>query len=53
MTRLILVRHGETDANTAGCFLGALDVPLSTNPETTNTIENLANSLNNGNFLLK
>jgi broad specificity phosphatase PhoE len=31
MTRLLLVRHGETDAHAAGQFCGWLDVPL--NPE--------------------
>jgi broad specificity phosphatase PhoE len=29
MTRLLLVRHGETDAHAAGQFCGWLDVPLN------------------------
>lgn len=45
MNRIILVRHGETDANTTGCFLGDLDVDLSDNPKTLTVIKQLAAQL--------
>jgi broad specificity phosphatase PhoE len=41
--RLILIRHGETDVNTAGCFLGDLDVPL--NPHGLSVVQSLAQSI--------
>lgn len=42
-TQLILVRHGETSANTAGCFLGDLDVEL--NQDSIQPIHQLASSI--------
>jgi broad specificity phosphatase PhoE len=41
--RLILIRHGETDANMAGCFLGDLDAPL--NPNGLTVVQSLAESI--------
>lgn len=40
-TRLILLRHGETDLNTTGCFLGDLDIPLSSKSD--HVLKNIAN----------
>ena len=45
MNRIILVRHGETDANTMGCFLGDLDADLSTDPNKLAAIKNMALAL--------
>lgn len=50
-TRFIFIRHGETDANTAGCFLGDLDIPL--NPEALPVVQSLATSLTTWNDPIK
>lgn len=42
-TRVILLRHGETDVNRAGCYLGDLDVPL--NPSTIPVVQKMADAI--------